>query len=281
MRSFRLHTDAPLSYSVCGQLMSKDGFLHHKRNFEWNVLILVMEGCLHITSAGIPYTVKQNEYILLKAGEEHFGHQMSEGRLSYLWVHFRAAAPFEIFSDSDEVPGLREFLFPEKGEFTASGRIPLLFFQLMDISLEEQGIPPLMPDYALSLLFMELSLEYRKSCEQQSANTPTVVSAVKEWIKNHYYHPFTVRELANEFGYQADYLSALLKKYTGTSIVQYTNSLRIKMSKNLLVSYGFSVKEAAYSCGFPDEKYYMRLFKSMEGITPTQYKNAFCKKNIN
>lgn len=280
MKYFYSTTTTPLTYSICGQLISKDGFLHHKRTFDWDVLILVTEGVLHITTAGTPYSIGANEYVLLKSGEEHFGHQPSVGKLSYLWVHFKAEIPFaETFSVAAPVPC--NYFFPEQGKIAPSGRIPLLFHQLMDLSLEESLFSTLMPDYALSLLMMELSLEYRKSFKQQAGKMPPVISSVTEWIKTNFYRTFTVAELAKELGYQADYLSSLFKKHMGISLVQYTNRLRIETSKNLLINYGLSIKEAAYSCGFPDEKYYMKIFKSLEGVTPTQYKTAFSKKHIN
>ena len=34
-------------------------------------------------------------------------------------------------------------------------------------------------------------------------------------------------------------------------------------------------------CGFADEKYFMRLFKKIECVTPSQYRNMFNEKNIN
>lgn len=40
-------------------------------------------------------------------------------------------------------------------------------------------------------------------------------------------------------------------------------------------------EEAAYSSGFNDEKYFMKMFRKYEGITPTQYKNAFHRRLIN
>lgn len=38
----------PLSFSVCGQLISPSGFLHHRRCFTETVLILVTEGSLYL-----------------------------------------------------------------------------------------------------------------------------------------------------------------------------------------------------------------------------------------
>ena len=61
----------------------------------------------------------------------------------------------------------------------------------------------------------------------------------------------------------------------GLSLVSYTNRLRIEASKKLLSNYDLSIKETAYSCGFPDEKYFMKVFKKFEQCTPTDYRRSY------
>lgn len=274
---FTCKTLFPLTYEVCGQLISPDGFLHHRRCFASYVLIMVTEGTLYITSEGRPYTLSAGHYILLKAGAEHFGHQASAGRLSYLWAHFSAEGSFDAGLGGESAA----CMFPEYGAVSVSGRVSLLFHQLLDLSLEEKPFADNMPDYALSLLLMELSREYRQSLQTGSRQLPPVVVSVMEWIKANYYQPFTVSGLAGKFGYQADYLSSLFKKAAGISIVRYANRIRIKSAKTLLLNYELSIKETAYACGFSDEKYFMKVFRQSEGMTPTQYKKAFCRKYVN
>ena len=43
----------------------------------------------------------------------------------------------------------------------------------------------------------------------------------------------------------------------------------------------FGNKEIAWQCGFPDEKYFMRLFRETEGMTPTAYRNAYHRTHVN
>lgn len=267
----------PLKYDVCGQLISPDGFLHHRRRFEYHVLIVVTEGTLYITSDNIPYTVSADQYILLQSGVEHFGHKASTGRLSYMWVHFQNGHGFHTALDGEG----STCLFPEYGSVSVSGRVLLLFHQLMDLSLEEQYLSDHMQDYALSLLIMELSREYTQSMKTGINLLPPVVASAMEWIKANYYQPFSVTQLADKFGYQADYLSSLFKKAAGISIVRFTNEIRIKSAKTLLLNYELSIKETAYSCGFSDEKYFMKIFRQLEGVTPTQYRKAFGRKYVN
>lgn len=276
-RIFGCKTDASLRFSVCGQLISPSGFVHHRRSFDENVLIMITEGTLYITANNVNFNLNPGQYIFLKAGEEHFGYRPSEGKLSYLWAHFGADCSFETITDDN---GEYTYILPEISRLSDSGRTAQLFHQLMDMSLEEKLYTKNMSDYAVSLLLMELSQEYCRDREG-SARLPDAVISAGEWIKNHYYQPFDVSTLAKAVGYSSDYLSSLFKSSTGISIVRYTNQLRIKTAKTLLSNYVITIKEAAFSCGFSDEKYFMKVFKQIEGITPSQYKKSFGRKNIN
>ena len=264
IRSFSCSA-TPLHYDACGQLISPDGFCHFSRTADYHVLILVLEGTLYFTSNHMPHEIHAGEYIFLRAGEEHHGNKPSEGKLSYLWVHI----PGEYRFEPDQTPQ-SPYHFAEKGDTGEGTRVQKQFYHLLNMSLEEPALPSVMMDYACSLLLMELTHACAlKRCK--SFHSP-IVRRTTEWIHAHYHRPFTVGELAATVGYQADYLSSVFKRSTGVSIVQYTRQLRIRTAKTLLTNCDISIKEAAYSCGFPDEKYFMRLFKKMEGMTPSQFR---------
>lgn len=278
MRYFISETKRPLTYLACGQLVSRDGFRHPCGCFDRDVLILVTEGTLYITADRTPYELGPDQYLFLRAGEEHFGHRASEGKLSYLWIHMKAEEPFSVMRQE----GMKNvYRIPECGRIASSKRVTLLFRQLMDMAMEEQLYTPAMLDYSVSLLMMELTQEMIDQNGHREERIPQVIFSVSEWIKENYYKTITVLQLANEFGYQADYLSVLFKKHMGSTLVQYVNKIRMENAKRLLADYGLPIKETAYACGFLDEKYFMKVFKKTEGLTPTQYKNAYDKKLIN
>lgn len=257
----------PLTFDVCGQLISPEGFCHHRRSFNRHVLILVLEGTLHITSGGVPRQIRPNEFLFLPAGEEHWGHQASAGRLSYLWVHLDSPAI---------VPGTSGCCtFPETGVLWDAPRLTRRFLQLLEMSMEEPPYPPEMLNHAATLLCLELSHACVAAAIPRAASPAAQAAMV--WIRQHYQQPFTVAELAQAVGYQPNYLSSCFRKSTGASITQYTNQLRLRMAKALLSHYDITIREAAFSCGFPDEKYFMRLFKQQEGVTPSQFRSLRVK----
>lgn len=277
MRYFYTDNSA-LTYFTAGNLVSRDGFLHHRRIMDCNVLIFVLDGTLHITQGNEEFDVAAGEYILLNAGEEHFGHLPSSGRLSYLWAHFSLSKPFDILNGGADAapPEGFAYVLAEKRAAASVQRAEMLFRQLIDFSMHGALYTSRMTECALSLLLMELSQELiDTSCGERRSISP-VVYEVREWIKsNCHRHGLTAGAIAEEFHYSREYLAALFRKETGLTITEFLNRSRIDVTKNLLASNNISIKEAAYSGGFSDEKYYMRVFKRHEGITPQQYKNAF------
>ncbi len=58
-RYIECKSERDIRFDVCGQLVNSDGFLHMKRTFDINVLIIVTEGTLYITSNNVSYTVHE------------------------------------------------------------------------------------------------------------------------------------------------------------------------------------------------------------------------------
>ncbi len=277
MRNFYINDEKKLNFLVCGQLVSKDNFIHMKRKINENVLIFLLEGTLFINTNNKNYTISKNQYILLKAEEEHFGYKESTGPLKYYWVHFSNNLITESSTENNNQKDF-PYYFPETGTFEDNSRFLLLFRQMMDFSLDKNVHNKQILDYSLSILLLDFSLSLKKQ-KNNINQIPSIISDICIWIKNNFQNNFSIEDIAEEFGYQSSYLSNLFKKHMNMSIIQYTSEVRISAAKNLLST--FSVKETAWSCGFEDEKYFMKIFKKIEGITPTQYKQAFSKKNIN
>jgi AraC family transcriptional regulator, L-rhamnose operon regulatory protein RhaS len=90
------------------------------------------------------------------------------------------------------------------------------------------------------------------------------------YILNNVHNPIKVEELANIAGVTPPYFGTLFKKYTGSSVKEYINKMKISNAENILLSGEFSVMEAAYKCGFEDIFYFSKLFKKIKGYPPSK-----------
>lgn len=189
--------------------------------------------------------------------------------------------------ERDDLQPVNSYRFPKQGQLSVTGRVTTLFRQLLDLSGtwgegRQQGQ---LLDYCCSVLLLELTMECRREDERGAADETQpdsqLIREVMDYIGSNCHKQLEPAGIARHFHYHPDYFAALFKKYTGMTLTGYTNRMRIELAKRLLVNQHVSIKEAAYSSGFRDEKYFMRVFKRQEGITPLAYKTAFQKSYIN
>lgn len=111
----------PVEYISCGNLTSKDGFVHARRNIDSFVLIIVVKGTLHICQNMSNFDVKEDEFILLFPDTLHYGYRPSAGELSYYWVHFYVHDPnYSIYNRGSLLRN--RSLFTESSDFTPPPR---------------------------------------------------------------------------------------------------------------------------------------------------------------
>lgn len=68
------------------------------------------------------------------------------------------------------------------------------------------------------------------------------------------------------------YLSRLFKKEFGINFTNYVGIKKVTKSKKLLKNTDLAVAEVAYELGYNESSYFCKVFKGIEGITPTQYR---------
>ena len=142
---------------------------------------------------------------------------------------------------------------------------------------QQPTYPAHMPACLLTLLLMQVSRETQESLVVQENDLPPILNKVTKWMRSNLDNDISMFYAAAEFNYSPDYLASLFRKYFHMSFTRCLNLMRIDAAKAMLVSQNCSIKEAAYSCGFPDEKYFMKVFREVVGMTPTAYKNTYFK----
>lgn len=106
----------------------------------------------------------------------------------------------------------------------------------------------------------------------------TRISAVFEYIGEHFRENITLEELARLVSLSPHYLCKCFKKVTGRTIFEYIEQMRIQYSCYLLGTTKDSVMEIALRSGFNTVSYFNRVFKKYCGNTPKEYqKQEICE----
>lgn len=85
----------------------------------------------------------------------------------------------------------------------------------------------------------------------------------------------TVHYLAEKLNTSANYLSDMLRSFTGESAQQHIHNKLIDKAKEKLSASNLSVAEIAYELGFEHPQSFSRLFKTKTNFSPLEFRQSF------
>ncbi|KAA9007573.1 response regulator [Paenibacillus spiritus] len=84
--------------------------------------------------------------------------------------------------------------------------------------------------------------------------------------------PLTMAEIAARLHLNVSYFSVLFKERTGLPFSEYVSRLRIQRAKEMLVGTQLPICEIGERVGYKTDKYFIKVFKDMEGVSPSRYR---------
>lgn len=112
---------------------------------------------------------------------------------------------------------------------------------------------------------------YRRA--KQCRATQQVEGVIAYMLKN-LDKPLRVSTLAALAGVSSPHFFALFKSATGFAPMDFFIRLRMRRACQLLMNPLVTVKEVAAALGYEDQFYFSRLFKSIIGIAPRDYRQS-------
>lgn len=102
---------------------------------------------------------------------------------------------------------------------------------------------------------------------------PERVKRVVELMQADPSRTFSLAEMAESVNLSPPYFCSLFKSITGVPPAKYLKSLRMQQAATLLTTTFLSVKEVVKRVGCSDESHFVRDFKRIYGVTPSEYRN--------
>lgn len=122
-------------------------------------------------------------------------------------------------------------------------------------------------DYVLALI---------KRLENQITlqGSQSYIDMTVDYISKNFGNPYlSITDIAKHCNLNASYLSKLFKLKTNQTLINYLNQIRIDKSKQLLSQTDMRIADIAEAVGFTDVKYFGRIFKKYEKITPAKLRS--------
>lgn len=136
----------------------------------------------------------------------------------------------------------------------------------------------------LSILY-DLSISDRQILVSNQYDHQAIVMSAKsrrvrkvcEYIEKHFEEDISLSTVAALVNMSESAFSHFFKKKTGCSYISYLNTTRVAKAAMMLVDTTDSINEICYSCGFNNSSNFIRIFKKIKGMTPSEYRTSIQK----
>jgi AraC-like DNA-binding protein len=96
----------------------------------------------------------------------------------------------------------------------------------------------------------------------------------ERFIWENYTRKISLQEIADASGLSAPYFSTIFKDEMGENLSNYLNRLRVGKARDMLTETDLTLCEIAAACGFEDQSWFSKIFKSYIGTSPGKYREA-------
>lgn len=280
---------------------SREIFSNNIRIKSWNTpssthshdffeIIYVKEGSILHSINNSPYTrMYQGDYMFIDIGSHHSfdmenstivnveftSHAISKHLpLCNNIFQLLAYSAFSVISSTNSVFPSDKILHDDCGRL--STYIDILKSEIYEENDDEHSvILPYIIKHNLIAIMLHIVRPYLNQPVYNYENV--LVKKMLEIVAFHYSDPNPLAIAASQLSYSPSTLSTLFKNNTGKKYKEYIQCFRIDKAKHLLTSTSTSILKIAEDVGYVDTKFFSRIFKKYEGITPTEYR----KKNRN
>ncbi|WP_251570671.1 helix-turn-helix domain-containing protein [Neobacillus cucumis] len=292
----KMNVSSPIEFVLGGKLISTEPFTHMKRTMPLCEIIIGINEILYMECNGIDYEVKPGDVLFVLPNQLHLGYKECQAGLSFYWFHVLLPDDITIMDEmtmGNQARILQSNPYPKESNHSILlpiystpkriDRINILCNQILDVA-HANYFNRYAASYLTTSLLIELSEQTITNFQDPLNSTYSDSKLVKilEWIRvNALDSNISTNSIAKTFNYNRDYLSRFFKTSTGMNVQEYIHILKLSKAKDLLISTNMNIGKIAHLIGINDERYFMRLFKKYEKVTPTEYRQAYHRIPLN
>ena len=110
--------------------------------------------------------------------------------------------------------------------------------------------------------------------ENRNIKNVDIIRKTREFIRTNYKKKIKLADISKAIYLSPFYLSHIFKKETGSTLLEYLTKVRIEETKRLLENTQWTATRIAFEAGFSDQSYFCKVFKKIEGISPSDYRKG-------
>ena len=252
-----------------GRLEALKPHVSSRSDLQSYLFIIVEKGSGMLKYNGREYELTKGSCVFIDC-RKSYSHQPDPDDLWTLsWCHFYGPTLASIYNKYCERGGRPSFEpFDTKSFADVLG-------DLICLSKSSEHMRDMLINEKLSTLLRLIMAESWHPEDKALPVKKASVLEVKTYLDENYESKISLDSLCAKFFISKHYLTHSFKEQFGMTITSYLLSVRITHAKQLLRFTNKSVEEIGYEVGIGAPHYFSRVFKEVEGVSPTVYREQW------
>jgi AraC-like DNA-binding protein len=267
-RRFYLELNPPKAAAlsiVCGGLEhSTPSYVIHRTTFPFYSIEYVARGCGELELKGKRYPLRPGRLFSYGPGIAHTISGSALEPLVKYFVDFSGTGALPLLRSCNLLPGRVSEVFPPHA-------IQSLFDELIDGGRQWGRESALLCVKLLECLALKIN-GASAPLEGPEALAFGTYQKSRQFITDHFLELRTLEEISRKCHVTSGHLCRLFRRYDHLSPYQYLLRLKMNAAAEMLAQPGTLVKQVAEEVGFPDPFHLSRVFKTVLGISPVEFR---------
>lgn len=259
---------ALLHLQEIGTLQATKPHTSGRENLSSYLFFVVLSGSGNLTYDDTNYELKQGDCVFINC-RKPYSHATSNDLWKLSWVHFDGPTADNIYMKYLERGGLPAFSPRNMSIYEG------ILKDLQNIAQSDSYVRDMEINEGLSKLLVCLMKDAWRPDTLPAFRKKTDLYSIKNYLDTEYAKKITLDDLSQRFYINKYYLTRIFKEQFGTTINGYLLSVRITHAKSELRFTDKSIEQIGLDCGLGAGYYFSRTFRTVEGISPSEYRGVW------
>jgi two-component system, response regulator YesN len=116
---------------------------------------------------------------------------------------------------------------------------------------------------------------FLKKVKKSILQKNNIIADIEKYLQENFDRDVKLQEISEHFYISREYISRKFKQEFNENISDYIVRIRMGKAKSLLKNSQLKIYEIASMIGYQDDKYFRKVFKKVEGMTPNEYRAKY------
>lgn len=250
-----------------GSLTALSKHTSQRASLDSFLFFVVCSGSGSFTYENIEYKLSEGDCVFIDCSKSYSHTTSADNLWNLKWIHFNGVTLSAIY-DKYLSRGGKIVFHPE-----STKDFLILHNEIFNEATKSEHLVDMKINTLLSKLLVHLMENSWNPIEITSKRGKLL--PIKVYLDEHYTEKISLDELSNKFYINKFYLTRIFKEQYGVSINNYLLGLKVTKAKQLLRFSEETLENISAKCGIGEANYFSRIFKQIEGISPSEYRKQW------